>query len=80
MRPGFKLGACIGILAIISIAAIVAWYFQPETTTYTEGFEDDFGGWKGDADVPANPNKPGSLVDWNVSRLTYPSKSGQYTV
>ena len=79
MRPSFKLGAVIGILAIISIAIVSVWYFQPELTTYTEGFEDGFGGWEGDADVPADPNNPGSLVDWNVSRVTSPIKSGQYS-
>jgi hypothetical protein len=79
MRPSFKLGVVIGILAIIIVAVLVAGYFQPEATTYSEGFEDDFGGWDGDADVPADPNTPGSLVDWNVSRVNSPIKSGQYS-
>jgi hypothetical protein len=78
MRASVKLGVVIGILTIISIAAV--WYFQPKTATYTEDFEEDFGGWTADADVPQDPNKPGSPVDWNISRVTHPVKSGQYSV
>jgi hypothetical protein len=80
MRLSIKLGAVAAILSIITIAVIVAWYFQPKTTTYNEGFEDDLGGWKGDADVPPDPNNPDSLVDWNVSRVTSPINSGQHSV
>jgi len=29
---------------------------------------------------PPDPNNPGSPVDWNVSRVTSPVKSGQYSV
>ncbi len=78
MRSSLKLGVAIGILTIISIAA--GWYFHPKTVIYTEGFEEDFGEWKGDADVPPDPNNPDSPVDWNVSRVTSPVKFGQYSV
>jgi len=78
MRSSLKLGVVIGILTVISVAA--GWYFYPKSVIYTEGFEEDFGGWKGDADVPPDPNNPGSLVDWNVSRVTSPVKSEQYSV
>ena len=78
MRSSLKLGVVIGILTIISVAA--GWYFHPNPLIYDEGFEEDFGGWTGDADVPPDPNNPGSLVDWNVSRVTSPVKSGQYSV
>jgi hypothetical protein len=78
MRANVKLGIVIVILTIISIVA--GWYFYPKPIRYDEGFEEDFGGWIGDADVPPDPNKPGSLVDWNVSRVTSPVKSGQYSV
>ena len=44
MGPSFKLGAVIGVLAIIRIAVVIVWYFQPKTTTYTEDFADDLGG------------------------------------
>jgi len=75
MRSSLKLGFVIGVLTIISIAA--GWYFYPKQVIYGEGFEEDFGGWEGDADVPPDPNNPGFLVDWNVSRVTSPVKSGQ---
>jgi hypothetical protein len=78
MKSSVKLGVVVGIIAIIGVAAV--WYFQPKTATYTEDFEEGFGGWTADADVPQDPNKPGSTVDWNVSRVTYPVKSGHYSV
>jgi hypothetical protein len=78
MRSSLKWGIVIAILAIISVVA--GWYFYPKPDQYDEGFEQDFGGWTGDADVPPDPNNPGSLVDWNVSRVTSPVKSGQYSV
>lgn len=78
MRSSLKLGTIIAILTIIS--AMAGWYFYPKQATYTEGFEQDFGGWTGDADVPLDPNNPSSLVDWNVSRITSPAKSGQHSV
>jgi hypothetical protein len=80
MRLSIKLAAVAAILSIITIAVIVAGHFQPETTTYNEGFEDDVGGWEGDADVPPDPNNPRSLVDWNVSRVNSPIKSEQHSV
>ena len=78
MRSSLKLGFVIGVLTIISIAA--GWYFYPKQVIYGEGFEEDFGGWEGDADVPPDPNNPGFLVEWNVSRVTSPVKSGQYSL
>jgi hypothetical protein len=78
MRSSLKLSVAIGILIIISATA--GWYFHPKPVRYDEDFEEDFGGWIGDADVPPDPNNPSSLVDWNVSRVTSPLKSGQYSV
>ena len=78
MRSSLKLGVVIGILTIISVAA--GWYFHPNSLIYDEGFEEDFGGWEGDADVPPDPNNADSPVDWNVSRVTSPVKSEQYSV
>lgn len=78
MRSSLKWGVVIAILTIISVVA--GWHFYPKPVVYNEGFEEDFGGWIGDADVPPDPNNPSSLVDWNVSRVTSPVKSGQYSV
>jgi hypothetical protein len=78
MRASLKWGVIIGILTIVSVAA--GWHFYPNPVIYDEDFEEDFGGLIGDADVPPDPNNPDSLVDWNVSRVTSPVKSGQYSV
>jgi hypothetical protein len=78
MRTGLKLGISIVILTIISAAA--GWYFCPKPSSHTQGFETNFGGWTEDADVPQDPNNPGSYVDWNVSRVNSPAKSGQHSV
>ena len=78
MRTSFKFGAAIGILTIISAAA--GWYFSPKSIAYNESFEQNFSGWTGDADVPPDPNNPGSNIEWNVSRTTSTAKSGQYSV
>ena len=78
MRSSLKLGFVIGILTVIS--AVAGWYFHSKSVLYDEGFEEDLGGWEEDADVPQDPNNPGSLVDWNVSRVTSPVKSGQYSM
>jgi hypothetical protein len=78
MSSSLKWGVVVGILTIISVAA--GWYFYPKPVIYDDDFEQDFGGWIGDADVPPDPNNPSSLVDWNVSRVTSPAKSGQHSV
>lgn len=78
MQTSFKLGAAMGILIIISAAA--GWYFGPKSIAYKESFEQDFGGWIEDADVPPDLNNPGSKVEWNVSRTSSPAKSGQHSV
>jgi len=77
MRLGLKLGA---ILVLIVISALAGWCFYPKQVIYDEGFEEDFGGWEGVADVPEDPNNPGSPVEWGVSRVNYPVKSGQFSV
>jgi hypothetical protein len=77
MRLGLKLGV-IGIL--IAISALAGWYFCPKHIIYNESFEENFSEWEMDADVPQDPNNPGSTVDWNVSRVTSPVKSGQYSL
>jgi hypothetical protein len=72
------LGAIIGFLAVIFL--VYGMYFHPRPAVYKEGFEEDFGGWKSNADVPLDPNNPSSFVEWNVSRVNSPVKSGQYSV
>ena len=78
MRLGFKICFIIGILVLIIGAA--AWYFYPKPIVYNESFEEEFGGWIKDADVPLDPNNPGQPIAWNVSRAASRAHSGQYSV
>jgi len=73
----FQIGVVIGILTIISVVA--GWYFYSKPDIRWM-LEEGLGGWEGDADVPPDPNKPCFTVDWNVSRVTSPVKSGQHSV
>ena len=53
---------------------------QKINIVYNESFEEDFGGWVEDADLPLDPNNPGQYVAWNVSRVASLAHSGQYSV
>jgi hypothetical protein len=75
MKSGLILGVVVGILAILSILA--GWYFYPQQAIYNQGFEENFGGWEEDSDVPPDPNNPGFPVEWNVSRVKAPVESGR---
>lgn len=78
MKLSRKVYFVIGILIVTSTVAI--WYFYPTPLVYTESFENDFGGWVADADVPLDPNNLGYAVDWNVSRVASLAHSGEYSV
>ena len=78
MKLGFKIYFVIGILLVVS--AVAGWYFYPKPIVYIESFEEDFGGWMEDADVPPDPNNPGHPVAWNVSRVASLAHSEQYSV
>jgi len=77
MKLNYKI-YLVGILLVVS--GVAGWYFYPKPLVYSEGFEQDFGGWVKDADVPLDPNNPGNYVDWNVSRVASLAHSGQYSV
>ena len=78
MKLGFKIYFVIGIVIVVSVVAV--WYFYPKPIVYNESFEEDFGGWVKDADVPPDPNNPGHPVAWNVSRVASLAHSGQCSV
>ena len=77
MRLSIRICFVIGILLIL---VFVAWFFYPKAVVYDESFEQDFGGWAEDAQVPLDPNNPGHPVAWEVSRTTSVSYSGQYSL
>lgn len=45
-----------------------------------ESFENSFGEWSADADVPPDPNNPGYLVEWHIDRVTNVSHSGKHSL
>ena len=57
MKLSFKGYFVIGILFVVSVVAV--WYFYPKPIVYNESFEQDFGGWIKDTDVPLDLNNPG---------------------
>ncbi len=78
MKSGLKLYFVIGILIVVGI--VTAWSLYNKPNVYYESFEEDFGGWIEDSDVPVDPNNPGHLVAWNISRVPSLSHSGQYSL
>jgi len=73
---------CSVLIVIIVVAILGTWYFYayPNHQAMDDGFEEGSGGWVADADVPADPNKPGHLVAWNITRTTYVANSGRYSL
>jgi hypothetical protein len=71
-----------GILTIIVIGILGAWYFYSsiDHKFISEGFENGFGDWVAEADVPLDPANPGHFVEWNITRSTDISSSGQYSL
>lgn len=41
-----------------------------------DDFEDGFTGWDSGSDVPEDPNNPGNLVEWSITRSTVRAASG----
>lgn len=78
MKLSFKIYFVIGMLIVVGIVA--AWSLYTKPIVYNENFEEDFGGWIEDSDVPTDPNNPGHPVAWNISRVTSLSHSGQYSL
>jgi len=78
MKLSFKIYFVVGVLVVVSVVAM--WYFYPKPSVHNESFEQDFGGWIADADVPLDPNNPGQYVPWNVSRVTSIAHSGGVSV
>jgi hypothetical protein len=71
------------VLAVaVTASAFLAWYFQLSASPQIikEDFENGFGEWAADADVPLDPNNPGHLVEWSITRSTEVASSGQYSL
>jgi len=69
-------------LVLVVVGSFSAWqvwlYLNP--TTLIEGFENGFGNWVIDVDVPPDPNNLNQTVEWNITRTTGTTHSGQYAI
>lgn len=68
------------VIAVTLLAAVLLMKPQPEKETFFEDFENGFGVWTTDSDVPDNPNNPGYPVAWTIERVSNNSFSGNYSV
>lgn len=79
-----------GIAAALIVAAALTGIIliqpsqTPQTTTFSQGFEDGFGDWVKGADVPADPKHSGQTVNWTINVVANNSfagnKSAQFTL
>lgn len=77
-----KIAVIVIFAAVIAVGAFYVWYFRlnaPEQIM-REDFEDGFGDWVIDADVPLDPNNPGHYVEWSITRSTDVASSGRYSL
>lgn len=63
--------------AAIMIGVVGAWIFYSRPRKYSESFENGFGEWTADADVPEDPNNPGHPVEWHIKSVENVSHFGQ---
>lgn len=68
------------LLALIIIGAISVWILLTNSLKYSESFENDFGSWIADADVPEDPNNPGHPVEWHITRVSNISRSSLHSL
>ncbi len=78
MKLSFKIYFVTGMLILVGIVAALSLY--PKPNVYNESFEEDFGGWIEDSEVPMDPNNPGHPVAWQISRVASLSHSGQHSL
>jgi len=71
-----------GVLAMIIVIGIFsAWYLNSaRPQIIKEEFENGFGEWVADAEVPPDPNNPGHFVEWNITHVTNVAHSGRYSL
>jgi len=65
-------------LSVLFTINIIAWFYPQSIVR--EDFENDFGGWTVDADVPQDPNNPGHPIEWHIIRTLDKSSSGLYSL
>jgi hypothetical protein len=67
---------------VIAASTFLVWLFlfYNASQKIKEDFENGFGEWAIDADVPLDPNNPGHFVEWSITRSTDVASSGQYSL
>ncbi|MGB9683645.1 MAG: hypothetical protein ACPL1Z_01785 [Candidatus Bathyarchaeales archaeon] len=79
MKKAYVVFVALATVAII-LSVVGALIFYSRFQTYLENFENGFGEWSADADVPEDPNNPGHLVEWHINRVANVSHFGQYSL
>ena len=83
-RVRFYLGIsalCSILTASICILLLMSSVFSyPSFQVIREDFEEKLDDWAVDADVPLDPNNPGSFVEWNITRSNDVAHSGEYSL
>ncbi|MEM0008142.1 MAG: hypothetical protein QXR89_07775 [Candidatus Bathyarchaeia archaeon] len=72
------------ILTVVTVIAIVLGVtgtrILRSPLVYFESFEDGFGRWVIDADVPEDPNNPGQPVEWHIGSTSNVQRTGQHSL
>lgn len=69
------------LLALLALTILIVWCLHGDRDTLVrEGFEQGFGAWVRDADVPLDPNHPGHPVEWNITREKTIVHSGEHAL
>jgi len=70
------------IAAVIIVSALSVWLLNPQeikATSFSDNFENGLANWVTDAEVPENPNNPGSSVEWSIELSTTQSVSPSHS-
>lgn len=71
------------VAIVVTAALLTVWILppssQPEQKVFFDDFENDFGIWITDSNVPQDPNNPGEPVAWAIERVPNSSFSGEYS-
>lgn len=78
MKKAYVVFAALAVVIMLSVVGCLIFYSRFQT--YSESFENSFGEWSTDADVPEDPNNPGQPVEWHIKRVTNISHFGQYSL
>lgn len=71
-------------VVILATVPMAVWLLlpklQPKPEFFSDSFENGFGDWTLDSQVPEDPNNPGETVAWKIERTSDISLSGDHSV